>query len=276
MGQYGYAMMTKHYQYTALSGWFPMAVSLKELNTELTNLLQPERFKDYCPNGLQLEGSNTVSKIVSGVTASQALIDAAIQRGADTLLVHHGYFWRGEDQTIVGMKKKRVQSLLSNNINLFAYHLPLDAHLELGNNAQLGKLLNLEWKETIGRPGDLPLVAIGELSEPSDFLQLSGRISDKLNRKVIAVEGRRSVIRRVAWCTGAAQNYFDLAVEAGVDAYITGEISEPSAHIARESGVHFFAAGHHATERYGVQAVGEYLAGKLAIDHEFVDIDNPA
>ncbi len=253
-----------------------MAVSLEELNTELTMLLQPERFKDYCPNGLQLEGAGTVKKIVSGVTASQALIDAAIAKGADTLLVHHGYFWRGEDQTIVGMKKRRVQSLLANNINLFAYHLPLDAHSELGNNAQLGKLLNLQWQETVGRPGDIPLVAIGDLAEPCDFQQLSDRISDKLGRRVIAVEGQRPEIRRLAWCTGAAQNYFDLAVDAGVDAYITGEISEPSAHIARESGVHFFAAGHHATERYGVQALGEYLAGKFGVEHEFVDIDNPA
>mgnify|MGYP000200151661 CR=1 FL=1 len=253
-----------------------MAVSLKELNQELTELLQPERFKDYCPNGLQLEGTGSVKTIVSGVTASQALIDAAIERHADALLVHHGYFWRGEDQTIVGMKKKRVQALLSNNINLFAYHLPLDAHADLGNNAQLGKLLGLSWKETVGRPGELPLVAIGELTTPCDFQQLSALISGKLNRQVVAVEGRVPKIRRVAWCTGAAQNYFDLAVAAEADAYITGEISEPSAHIARESGVHFFSAGHHATERYGVQAVGEYLAGKFGIKHEFVDIDNPA
>ncbi len=253
-----------------------MAISLIEVDAELTRLLQPERFKDYCPNGLQIEGAESVRKLVSGVTASQAFIDAAIERNADTLLVHHGYFWRGEEQTIVGMKKKRVQTLLANDLSLFAFHLPLDAHPELGNNAQLGKLLNLNITDCIGRAGDLALVMIGELNEPLGYAQFADLLALKLNRPATGVQAGAKQIRKVAWCTGAAQNYFDIAVNAGVDAFVTGEISEPSAHIARETGVHFFAAGHHATERYGVQAVGNYLSSKFAIDHEFIDIDNPA
>lgn len=253
-----------------------MGISLTEIDAELTRLLQPERFKDYCPNGLQVEGTKSVKKLITGVTASQAFIDAAIERSADTLLVHHGYFWRGEEQTIVGMKKKRVQTLLAHDLNLFAFHLPLDAHPELGNNAQLGKLLSLNIIDCIGKPGDLALVMIGELTGSLSYAQFAELLSSKLNRPAIGVQADERQIRKVAWCTGAAQNYFDIAVNAGVDAFITGEISEPSAHIARETGVHFFAAGHHATERYGVQAVGNYLANKFAIEHEFIDIDNPA
>ena len=210
------------------------------------------------------------------MTASQALIDSAIEQGGDTLLVHHGYFWRGEDQTIVGMKKNRVQTLLANELNLFAYHLPLDAHSELGNNAQLGKLLGIKTTDCVGKPGDLSLVMVGELSEPCSYSEFAELLYSKLQRRAVGVEAGEKRIHRVAWCTGAAQNYFDIAVAAGADAFVTGEISEPSAHIARESGVHFFAAGHHATERYGVQAVGNYLAEKFGIEHSFIDIDNPA
>lgn len=266
-----------HYTAKALSN--PMtthSIELGTLESELNQLLKPWLFKDYCPNGLQVEGKKEIRKLISGVTASQALIDTALEHNADALLVHHGYFWRGEDASIVGMKKQRIQKLLSSKVSLFAYHLPLDMHDELGNNAQLGNLLGIATTSSTGRPGEPELVRIGELSAPLNLPDLLQNIEEKLGRTPLAIEGDIEKIKTVAWCTGAAQNYFELAIAAGADAFITGEISEPSAHIARESGVHFISAGHHATERYGVQAVGQYLAEKLDIEHEFIDIDNPA
>ena len=252
-----------------------MPVTRQQLQIELNKLLEPNRFRDYCPNGLQVEGREEIASIVSGVTASQALIEAALGCGADMLLVHHGYFWKGETQEIIGMKRQRLQRLLTNDVNLFAYHLPLDAHPELGNNAQLGKLLGFRQETTIGRPGETALVAVGTPAEPLSYAAMSELLTQHLGRQPTGFEGRVSAIQRVAWCTGAAQNYFDLAIEAGVDAFITGEVSEQTYHAARESGLHFFAAGHHATERYGVQAVGNYLAEKFGISHQFIDIDNP-
>ena len=253
-----------------------MTVTLLELQAELDELLQPARFKDYCPNGLQVEGKPVVSKLVSGVTASHALIEAAIVARADALLVHHGYFWRNENPALVGIRKNRIKLLLANDISLLAYHLPLDVHASLGNNAQLGKLMQARVKAAIGRPGEPELVAIGELPEPVSGSEFAALLGNSLQRTPLWVSGARAQIKSLAWCTGAAQNYFELAIAAGVDAYVTGEISEPSAHLARESGVHFFAAGHHATERGGVRAVGDYLAAKMQLSHQFIDIDNPA
>ena len=253
-----------------------MTMQREQLEAELNKLMQPQRFRDYCPNGLQVEGSTEISRLVTGVTASEALIDRAIELNADCLLVHHGYFWRGENQTITGIKKNRLRKLLLNHINLFAYHLPLDAHEEFGNNAQLGNLLGLVTEEVTGRPGDLAIVAIGRPEQPVTLSELQTRVEGTLNRKPIVVGDPLAQIRRIAWCTGAAQSFFDLAVEAGVDAFITGEISEPSAHLAKEWGVAFVTAGHHATERYGVQAVGEFLAREFDLQHQFVDIENPA
>lgn len=253
-----------------------MTIERKQLELELNSLLQPQLFRDYCPNGLQVEGKSQIDLLVSGVTASKALIDKAIQIGADCLLVHHGYFWKGEDQTITGLKKARVEALLANQISLFAFHLPLDMHQELGNNAQLGKLLELEMETAIGKPGELELVSIGKPRNALTLAQLETSIENVLRRRPTVVGEPDSRIEKVAWCTGAAQSYFEVAIEAGVDAFITGEISEPSAHLARESGVAFVSAGHHATERYGVQAVGEYLARNFGIKHQFIDIDNPA
>lgn len=269
-------MIARPDHYTAKVVSNPMSLDVRKLETELNDLLRPDAFRDYCPNGLQVEGKREINKLVSGVTASRALIENAISAGADALLVHHGYFWRGEDPTLVGMKRARVRLLLDHELSLFAYHLPLDAHPELGNNAQLARLLELEVKEQIGPPGETPLVWVGEVKAPMAVEAMKELVQQRLRREPIWVRGDKQVIRKVAWCTGAAQNFFELAVASGVDAFITGEISEPSAHIARESGVHFVSAGHHATERYGVQAVGEYLAQKLAIEHEFIDIDNPA
>jgi len=252
-----------------------MPVSLKELELELKQVLRPEQFKDYCPNGLQVEGKKEISKLVTGVTACQELITAAVKAGADALLVHHGYFWRGEDQSISGIKKTRIEALLKHDLSLFAYHLPLDVHREFGNNVQLAKVLGIEIDGELGKQNNHPIGLVGTISEDTNFESLKSLIADKLDRLPLAIEGNSRPIRSIAWCTGAAQNYIELAVAAGADAYITGEVSEPTVHIARESGIHFFSAGHHATERYGVQAIGGYLASKFDLDHQFIDIDNP-
>ena len=252
-----------------------MPVSLKELELELKQVLRPEQFKDYCPNGLQVEGKKEISKLVTGVTACQELITAAVKAGADALLVHHGYFWRGEDQSISGIKKTRIEALLKHDLSLFAYHLPLDVHREFGNNVQLAKVLGIEIDGELGKQNNHPIGLVGTISEETNFESLKSLIADKLDRLPLAIEGNSRPIRSIAWCTGAAQNYIELAVAAGADAYITGEVSEPTVHIARESGIHFFSAGHHATERYGVQAIGGYLASKFDLDHQFIDIDNP-
>lgn len=247
-------------------------VSRNELIRHLNSLLQVEMFKDYAPNGLQIEGKAQIKKIVTGVTASQALIESAIALEADAILVHHGYFWKDEDARIVGMKKKRVQSLLKHDINLLAYHLPLDAHHELGNNVQLGKRLGFE---VSGFAEKNNMIAYSRLPAPLSIERLSEVLTQKLQRPPLVVGVQDKMIESVAWCTGAAQGYIQIAADLGVDAYISGEISEQTTHIACENNMIYFAAGHHATERYGVQAVGQYLAAHFAIEHTFVEIDNP-
>lgn len=252
-----------------------MPVSRNELEFELKQVLRPEQFKDYCPNGLQVQGRAEVAKLVTGVTACQDLIEAAVEVGADALLVHHGYFWRGEDQSITGIKKSRIETLLKHDISLFAYHLPLDVHSDLGNNVQLANLLGFKIEGELGKQNNHPIGLTGSPSEELSFESLHALLAQKLGREPLGIAGKSKSIRSVGWCTGAAQNYIELAVAAGVDAYITGEVSEPTVHIAREAGIHFFSAGHHATERYGVQALGGYLAEKFGLDHQFIDIDNP-
>lgn len=245
---------------------------INEITQYVTQLLQVDRFKDYCPNGLQVEGKTEIRKIVSGVTASMALLHAAKEAGADLVLVHHGYFWRGEDARITGIKRQRLGFLINHNINLLAYHLPLDAHPELGNNAQLGKLLGIE---PLGYAGEFNIVAHGNLAQAmplSDFVQ---HVEECLQRKATVVGPQQKIVQKVAWCTGAAQGYIDMAIELGVDVYISGEISEQTNHEALESGVSYISAGHHATERYGVQALGQHLADKFGLEHEFIDIKNP-
>jgi len=247
-----------------------------ELITYIDNLLDLSAFRDYGPNGLQVEGRKEIKRIVSGVTASQALIEAAIERGADTLLVHHGYFWKGEEPCITGMKYRRIKALLDHDINLLGYHLPLDAHAELGNNAQLA--LRLGFSTTGGFAGDNgPDIGLyGDMLTPMSGEALASHIGAVLGREPLFVTGHQREVKRIAWCTGGAQSYIEQAAELGVDAYLSGEISEYTVHIARELGIHFYAAGHHATERYGVQALGQHLAQKFDLHHEFVDIDNPA
>lgn len=252
-----------------------MTIPSVEFASELDNLLQISRFNDYCPNGLQVEGRARIRCLVSGVTASQALIDAAVEKGADALLVHHGFFWRGEDPRVVGMKQRRLAALLGHGINLFAYHLPLDAHPELGNNAQLAKRLGFVVEGGL-EPGELPVGNVGRLVEPLSAQALAAHIARQLGRSpLLEVVGHRPV-SRIAWCTGGAQSYIEKAAALGADAYLTGEVSEQTIHAARELGIHFIAAGHHATERYGAMAVGEFMAQRHGLEHHFIDIDNPA
>ena len=250
-------------------------VARETLLTAFDALLQPALFKDFGPNGLQVEGRPRVHKVVSGVTASLALIDAAIEVGADALFVHHGLFWRGQDGRVTGWMKQRLVRLLTHDINLFAYHLPLDAHASLGNNAQLAQRLGVTlFDPGEGRFGDQSLGFLG--CRASSLTQLADHVKVVLGRSVILIgEGHRAV-NRIALCTGGAQGYFEAAIAAGADVFITGEISEPQAHYARESGVAYIACGHHASERYGAPAVAAHVADQLDIEHLFIDIPNPA
>ena len=248
-------------------------------NTKLANkldqFLEIHQFKDYAPNGLQVEGRAQIKKVITGVTACQALIDAAIEENADAIIVHHGYFWKGEDQTITGMKYKRIKALIDNGINLYGYHLPLDVHPELGNNAQLAKLLGITDRRPL-EPWDKRSVGrVGKFEQAITPDELSVRINKQLNREPLHIDGGKAEIKTIAWCTGGGQDYINIAAEQGIDAFISGEISERITHIAREMGIHYFAAGHHATERYGVQALGQWLSDELDLDVTFIDIDNP-
>lgn len=240
----------------------------------LEQMLDINRFRDYCPNGLQVEGRPDIRNIVTGVTASMALIEAAIEVNADAILVHHGYFWRGEDVRVVGQKQKRLKLLLSKDINLFAYHLPLDMHPEFGNNAQLGQRLGLI---ASGRFGEDHLGWLGAVADTSikTVGDLARVIERQLGRAPLVIGCMEQPLGVLGWCTGAAQNLLADAVAAGATAYLSGEISEPTVHLAREAGVAYLACGHHASERYGVQALGQHVAGKFSISHRFIDINNP-
>ena len=246
----------------------------REFNQLLNTLLKPETINDFCPNGLQVEGKDEIRTIVTGVTASQALIDVAIENNADAILVHHGYFWKGESQPITGMKKRRVAALLANDINLFAYHLPLDIHPEMGNNAQLAQLLDIEIEAGL-EPTNNSVAMKGRLKTPLTGSEFAKKISQVLKREPLTSLVRTDKIETIALCTGGGQGYIDLAADQGIDAYLTGEASEQTIHSSREQNIDFFAAGHHATERYGIKALDEYLADKHGFDVTFIDIDNP-
>lgn len=246
----------------------------KILGQAFDALLQPDKFRDYGPNGLQVEGDRDVQLLVSGVTASRALIEAAIDAQADAIVVHHGLFWRGQDGRVTGWMRERLRLLLTHGIHLFAYHLPLDAHPELGNNAQLARVLGLQ---ADGRFGEQDLGFVGAGTQTWSGAQaLADHVAATLGRSVICVGDSDRPVSRVAWCTGGAQGYFEAAIAQGVDAFITGEISEPQAHLARETGVAFLACGHHATERYGARALAAHVAQALGLRHRFIEIDNPA
>jgi dinuclear metal center YbgI/SA1388 family protein len=245
---------------------------LIELRDYIGSELGVNRFRDYCPNGVQVEGRAEIKRIATGVTASQAVLEAATAWGADAILVHHGYFWRSEDAAITGIKKRRVAHLLKHDISLLAYHLPLDAHPEFGNNAQLGDLLGFIEQ---GRFGDQDIACYGELAQAQTLQQLSQHIQYTLHRAPQVIGHANPNIVRIAWCSGGGQSYFEQAVALGVDAFLTGEISEQNVHVAQETGVVFIAAGHHATERYGVQALGEHLASRFGLEHRYFDQDIP-
>lgn len=247
-------------------------MQLVDLLAHLDQLLEVARYRDYSPNGLQVEGRPEVRRVLCGVTASQALLDRAVDEGCDAVIVHHGYFWRGEDGRVTGIRKRRLATLLRHDISLIAYHLPLDGHPLIGNNAQLGSLAG--WLEE-GRFGEQDLVWIGRPKVEASAAQIAGALSALLGREALLIgDGERSV-RRVAWCTGGAQGYFEQAIAAGADLYVSGEISEQTVHLARESGVPYLAAGHHATERYGIRALAEHLRERCGLEAAFVDLDNP-
>jgi dinuclear metal center YbgI/SA1388 family protein len=282
--QSGFSVATTNSTATAtVTAWEKMSQVLRmekrsmaargAIETYLNDLLAVGRFRDYGPNGLQVEGKAQIVKLVSGVTASRALIEAAIAQGADAILVHHGLFWRGQDGRVTGWLKQRLALLLRHEINLFAFHLPLDAHPEWGNNAQFGARLALQ---ADARFGEQELGFIGSLGDAIGLDALGLRLANVLDRGPTIVAGDGRPIRRVAWCTGGAQGYFEAAIDAGADAYITGEISEPQAHYARETGVAFLACGHHASERFGAPALGAHIAGVFGLQHEIIEIDNPA
>ncbi|MGK0270888.1 MAG: dinuclear metal center YbgI/SA1388 family protein [Cocleimonas sp.] len=247
--------------------------SILTITNYIDGLLESKSFEDYAPNGLQVQGKTDIRKIITGVSATQALIEAAIEKEADVILVHHGWFWGKEDSRIVGMKYKRLKLLMDHDISLLAYHLPLDAHPELGNNAQLAKRLDIQVEDVMDKQG---VGNYGRLPEYISLEKLGENIEKLLARKPMLISGGDHAIRRVAWCTGGAQGWIHKAAEAGVDAYISGEVSEHTVHVAREMGVHYIAAGHHATERYGAMALGEHVAAKFGLQCEFVDIENPA
>ncbi|MBT3135472.1 Nif3-like dinuclear metal center hexameric protein [Alteromonas sp. ALT199] len=253
-----------------------MSITRLELQNYLEGMLRVSEISDYCPNGLQVEGTSKIEKIVTGVTASQALVDAAIQANADALIVHHGYFWKGESQAVTGMKKRRLSALLSSNVNLFAYHLPLDVHPELGNNRQLASLLGIQNVSAVNSIKPIGVVMQGNFEKPIEATELQGVLRNLLGRDVLLEGPVSKSISTVAWCTGGGQGFIEQAVERGVDAFITGEVSEQTVHTAREMGITFFAAGHHATERYGVKALGEHIAQQFDVTVEFIDINNPA
>lgn len=250
--------------------------NLFEIRDYCNDLLSINLFDDYTPNGLQVQGRAEVKKIVVGVTACQALLEAAVKVNADMILVHHGFFWKGEDPCITGMKHQRIQTLLSHDINLFGYHLPLDAHKEIGNNAQLAKILGLQVTGELEANEKINIGLVGELDQAHDGGSLAEHIGLCLGRAPLHIASRSNQkIKKVAWVTGGAQNWFEYAARAGCDAFISGEVSEQTFHMAKELDIHYFAAGHHATERYGVQALGKHLAEKFELEYEFIDIDNP-
>ena len=252
-------------------------MQLNEFEQYLNTLLKPEQIKDFCPNGLQIQGTSNINKIITGVTATQDLIEQAIAEKADALVVHHGFFWKNESYVIRGMKHKRIKALLENDINLFAYHLPLDIHPTLGNNAQLAELFSINNVAPLEAGNALSVAVRGDFSTALTALELEQRISKQLNRSCMHIAApSNKKIKTVAWCSGGGQGYIELAAELGIDAFISGEVSEQTTHVAREMDIHFYCAGHHATERYGAKALAAHFNQHLPVEAKFIDIDNPA
>ncbi len=252
-----------------------MGVSNTQLEVFINDLLDVSSISDYAPSGLQIEGKPQIKKIIAGVTASKNLIDKAIESSADAILVHHGYFWKGEDQRIIGIKKKRIEALIKNDINLYSYHLPLDLHMKYGNNIQLAEVLGWQWYDCFPDEKGLPIGFLGKLESSEEFNLFCENIALKLDRKPLVVKAHDKPVQSIAWCTGGAQDLIERAAAVGADVYITGEVSERTVHLARELGINFVSAGHHATERYGVQALGKFLADHFSIEYEYIEVPNP-
>ncbi len=250
-------------------------MKLKLLVEYCDKYLKKDEFKDYCPNGLQVEGADEIDLIVTGVTACEALIDEAIEKNAQAILVHHGYFWKGEPQAIVGIKGNRIRKLMKSDVSLLAYHLPLDAHPVVGNNAQFAQTINISVKGSFYGVSGKDIALYGDLEKAKNVDALVNDINQNLGRKGLLIKGDDRAVKKIAWCSGGAQNGFEQAIELGADIYISGEVSENTFHLAKESGVHYLAAGHHATERFGVKALGQHLKKEFDIGVEFVDIYNP-
>lgn len=250
-------------------------VSARKLVHYCDELLDSALYRDYCPNGLQVQGAEEITQLVTGVTASEALIDAAIAQNADAILVHHGYFWKGESQVITGMKYQRLRKLLNHGINLIVYHLPLDGHAQFGNNVQLAGVLDISVDDRFDLADGSPLGFMTHFAEPQAGMVFKDHITTALRREPLYIPGTSQPIKKLAWCTGGAQDAIEIAHEQGADGFLTGEVSERTVHFARENQMHFFAAGHHATERYGVKALGEHLGEQFNLEHTFIDIDNP-
>jgi len=251
-----------------------LSIALTRLVTETNDYLKADAISDYCPNGLQVEGTSEVLRVISGVTASLALIEAAIKARADVLLVHHGYFWKGENPCITGMRQKRLKALLAHDISLLSYHLPLDIHPEVGNNVRLGQALGIAIEGELAAANPRVVGLLGRLPEPVSAAEFALRVEQVLGRTPLVVEGSKSV-QRIGWCSGGGQGFIDEAIAAGVDLYLSGEVSEQTFHSARENNISFIAAGHHATERFGVQALGEWMAQRFGLFHQFIDCANP-
>ena len=249
---------------------------LRQVVNYCNELLRVQDFRDYCPNGLQVEGKIELKKIITGVTACQDLIDRAVEENADAILVHHGYFWKTEGSAIVGIKKNRIAALLQNNISLLAYHLPLDAHGDYGNNVMLARHLGIKVNGCVEQGPAKGMLWYGELEKIQSAEQLGQHLADKLNRQPLHLaSSTQQAVKTIGWCTGGAEGYIEQAAELGLDAYISGEVSEQTFHLARELDIHYFAAGHHATESYGVQALGRHLAEQFDLEYDFIDISNP-
>lgn len=246
-----------------------------DLDAYLNELLKCSLYSDYAPNGLQVEGKGSIKRICTAVTASDDVIAQALKQQADAVLVHHGYFWRGENPVITGMKRQRIAKLLSKDVNLFAYHLPLDCHPELGNNACIGKLLDIDSIKSHKVGSTDNLLWSGTLSQAMNGQQLALLLQQKFNQKPLHIAGHDKQISRLAWCSGGAQDYIVEANALGVDAYLSGEVSERTFYQAKELAIDYFACGHHATERYGIQALGKHLANAFNLQHEFLDSNNP-
>lgn len=249
--------------------------SLNAIVDYTNDLLAVSQFNDYCPNGMQVQGRPDVHRLIGGVTASRDLLDAAIAADADAILVHHGYFWKGENAAITGMKYQRIRRLIDAGIALLAYHLPLDAHPVYGNNAQLGRLLDVSISAGFALHANIPIACHGHLSESITHADLGDRLEAVLQRSPLCIQGHERRIERIGWCTGAAQGYIEEAAALGLDAYISGEVSEHTYHAARELGISYYAAGHHATERYGVMALGQHLSECFDLEFSFKDLPNP-